>query len=211
MTTSLVVGVAGGSASGKTSVVAEFVRQLGREGVAVLAHDRYYRDLRGLARHARSRHNFDHPTSLETDLLVAHVRDLRAGVAIDAPSYDFTQHLRTDDVDRIEPRPVVIVEGVLVLAEEALRNLMDLRVFVDTPDDVRFERRLRRDVAERGRSPESVHVQWAATVQPMHEEFVVPSRAHADLVIAEGGHNAAGLASVLAEIHKRLAVRQPNR
>ena len=201
----MVIGIAGGSGSGKTTVVSALVRQLGHDLSVVLAHDRYYRDLSSMAAGARADLNFDHPDALETDLLVAHVRDLRDGRSIDAPVYDFSRHVRGERGERVEPRQVLIVEGVLVLTEEALRNLMDLRVFVDTTEHVRFERRLARDVAERGRTPESVRAQYEATVRPMHMRFVEPSRQYANLIVTEGGFNDLDVRRVLRKIRESLS------
>jgi uridine kinase len=186
---SFVIGVAGGSGSGKTTVVRRIVDSLGSEHVTLLDHDRYYRDRNDLRLEERAALNYDHPDSLETDLLVRHVRDLKAGRAVEAPRYDFTRHARLTEIDTLQPRRALIVEGILIFTDSALRELMDIKVFVDTDSDTRFIRRLQRDVAERGRTMESVIDQYQSTVKPMHREFVEPSKRYADVIIPLGGHN----------------------
>ena len=184
-----VIGVAGGSGSGKTTVVRRIVDSLGPEQVTWLDHDRYYRDRNDLRLEERAALNYDHPDALETDLMVEHVRMLRAGQAIEAPQYDFTRHARLAQTDEFLPRRALIVEGILVFTDAALRELMDLKVFVDTDSDTRFIRRLQRDVAARGRTMDSVIDQYQSTVKPMHLEFVEPSKRYADVIIPLGGHN----------------------
>lgn len=184
-----VIGVAGGSGSGKTTVVRRIVDSLGSEHVTLLDHDRYYRDRNDLRLEERASLNYDHPDSLETDLLVRHVRELRAGRAVQVPRYDFTRHARLPETETCQPRRALIVEGILVFTDAALRELMDIKVFVDTDSDTRFIRRLQRDVAERGRTMESVIDQYQSTVKPMHLEFVEPSKRYADVIIPLGGHN----------------------
>ena len=186
---SFVIGVAGGSGSGKTTVVRRIVDSLGSEHVTLLDHDRYYRDRNDLRLEERASLNYDHPDSLETDLLVRHVRELRAGRDVQVPRYDFTRHARLPETETFQPRRALIVEGILVFTDAALRELMDIKVFVDTDSDTRFIRRLRRDVAERGRTMESVIDQYQTTVKPMHLEFVEPSKRYADVIIPLGGHN----------------------
>jgi uridine kinase len=198
-----IIGIGGGSASGKSTLVEQLSRRLGDTRVAVMAYDRYYRDRSALAPDIRANVNFDHPDALETDLLLSHLASLKAGLPVEAPIYDFVRHVRTDRVDRVEPRPIIVVEGVLVLADARLRALMDLRVFVDTEERVRFSRRLERDMAERGRTLESVRAQFDATVQPMHLAFVEPSRHHADVVIRDGGLNDEAVERVAREIQRR--------
>jgi uridine kinase len=168
--------------------------------VAVLAHDRYYRDQRHLTPDARAGLNFDHPEALDTELLVTHLAALQGGRAIEAPVYDFARHVRATDVERVDPKPTILVEGVLVLADDRLRAAMHLKVFVDTQDDERFARRLARDVADRGRTPESVRRQHETTVLPMHRRFVEPSRAHADMIVQDGGFNDAAIERLMAMI-----------
>ena len=184
-----VIGVAGGSGSGKTTVVQRILDSLGSDQVTVLEHDRYYRPRSELRLEDRAGLNYDHPDSLETDLLVEHVRTLRAGRSVEAPRYDFARFVRLADSDTVTPRRAVIVEGILVFTDAALRDLMDIKVFVDTDADTRFIRRLQRDVAERGRTMESVIEQYQSTVKPMHFEFVEPSKRYADVIIPLGGHN----------------------
>src|SRR5688572_15151166 len=184
-----VIGVAGGSGSGKTTVVRRIVDSLGLEHVTLLDHDRYYRDRNDLRLEERAALNYDHPDALETDLMVRHVRELRSGKPVDVPQYDFTRHARLSETETFQPRRTLIVEGILVFTDAALRDLMDIKVFVDTDSDTRFIRRLRRDVAERGRTMDSVIDQYQSTVKPMHLEFVEPSKRYADVIIPLGGHN----------------------
>ena len=185
----LVIGVAGGSGSGKTTVVRRIVETLGLDCVSTLDHDRYYRDRLDLRLEDRTALNYDHPDSLETDLMVRHVAELKAGRAVEAPLYDFARYVRRTTTETVAPRRAIIVEGILIFADAALRAQMDIKVFVDTDDDTRFIRRLRRDVAERGRTMDSVIDQYLATVKPMHLEFVEPSKRYADVIIPRGGHN----------------------
>jgi uridine kinase len=186
---SFVIGVAGGSGSGKTTVVRRIVDSLGPEQVTLLDHDRYYRDRNDLRLEERASLNYDHPDALETDLLVQHVRQLKSGKPVDVPQYDFTRHARLSETESFQPRRALIVEGILVFTDAALRELMDIKVFVDTDSDTRFIRRLQRDVAQRGRTMESVIDQYQSTVKPMHLEFVEPSKRYADVIIPLGGHN----------------------
>jgi len=185
----IVIGVAGGSGSGKTTVVRKIVESIGLEQVTVLDHDRYYRDRNELRLEERASLNYDHPHALETDLMVTHVRELKAGNTVAVPQYDFTRHARLAQTDTFQPHRALIVEGILVFTDAALRDLMDIKVFVDTDSDTRFIRRLRRDVAERGRTMESVIDQYQSTVKPMHLEFVEPSKRYADVIVPLGGHN----------------------
>ena len=186
---SFVIGVAGGSGSGKTTVVRRIVDSLGPDQVTLLDHDRYYRDRNDLRLEERAALNYDHPDALETDLLVRHVRELKSGRPVDVPQYDFTRHARLSETETFQPRRALIVEGILVFTDAALRDLMDIKVFVDTDSDTRFIRRLQRDVAQRGRTMESVIDQYQHTVKPMHLEFVEPSKRYADVIIPLGGHN----------------------
>lgn len=199
MTKPVVIGVAGGTGSGKTRVVREIVQRLG-PGIAVVQHDAYYRDRSGMPPDERARVNYDHPDALETPLLVEHVQALLDGRPIGVPVYDFATHTRTSKVVSVEPRGVVIVEGILVLAEPELRTLMAIRVFVDTDADIRLIRRLRRDMRDRGRTMKSVVDQYLETVRPMHLEFVEPSKRHAHVIIPEGGENFVAVDMLVARI-----------
>ena len=183
------VGVAGGTGSGKTTVAQEIASALPQDKVSILEHDSYYRDLSTVGPEERAAVNFDHPASLETELLVAHITALKAGQAVEVPSYDFTTHARRAETRRVEPTPVVIVEGILVFADAALRAQLDIKIFVDTDADIRVFRCIRRDIEQRGRTFQSVRDQYYRTVRPMHLEFVEPSKRWADVVIPEGGEN----------------------
>ncbi|MBW3666693.1 MAG: uridine kinase [Actinobacteria bacterium] len=198
----LLIGIAGGSGSGKTTIASAVVEGLhGR--VVVIEHDAYYRHRPDLSFEERAGVNYDHPDSLETELLVRHLAALRSGNAVDRPVYDFTRHLRSEETVRVGSGRVIVVEGILVLAEPALRDQLDLKVFVDTDPDLRLARRLQRDIEERGRSLDSVMTQYFATVRPMHLAFVEPSKRHADLIIPEG-FNPAAVATVVELIRSRL-------
>jgi uridine kinase len=208
----VVVGVAGGSGSGKTTVVREILQRLRPDRVGVLHHDAYYRDFAHLPPDTRAGINFDHPDALETGLMVEHLEALLRGEPIEVPIYDFTTHTRTAETVRLGPTDVIIVDGILVLTEPRLRELMDIRIFVDTDADIRFIRRLERDMRERGRSLDSVVTQYLETVRPMHLDFVEPSKRWADVIIPEGGANRVAidmvvtkLAAVLAEAGPRIA------
>jgi len=196
-----VIGVAGGSGSGKTTVVEKIV-EVFESSVARLAHDSYYRDEPGKSLEERQAVNYDHPLALETELLVEHVKKLKRGEGVEEPVYDFVGYRRLEEVKRVEARGVVIVEGILLLDNLALRELLDLKVYVDTPADIRFIRRLTRDIKERGRSMESVVGQYLASVRPMHEEFVEPSKKWADIILPEGGLNQRGMELILARIRE---------
>ena len=185
----ILLGVAGGSGSGKTTVVEEILRGLHPRPVSVIHHDAYYKDLAHIPFEERVEVNFDHPDALETALLVEHLLELKNGKAVDVPVYDFATHTRTERVQRVEPTDVIILDGILVLVEARIRELLDIKVFVDTDADIRFIRRLRRDMRDRARSLESVVEQYLGTVRPMHLAFVEGSRAHADIIIPEGGKN----------------------
>jgi len=201
----VIIGVAGGSGSGKTTVVEEIIRDLGSEAVAFIQHDSYYCDRGDLSYAERAKLNYDHPDALETTLLVEHLTQLRAGRRVEVPVYDFTQHARTALTVGVEPRRVIIVEGILILADRALREMMDIRVFVDTDSDLRILRRIHRDLNERGRSLESVVQQYLGSVRPMHLEFVEPSKRYAHLIIPEGGHNRVAVDMLLTKIRSIVA------
>jgi len=200
----LVIGIAGGSGSGKTTVAQEILQRVGRDQIAFLQHDSYYKDLSGLPPVQRDEVNFDHPNSLETELLIQHISSLRAGMSVEVPIYDFSADSRTGRTFTVEPRRVILVEGILIFTEARLREMFDVKLFVDTDADLRFIRRLERDLKERGRSTESVIEQYQHTVRPMHLEFVEPSKRYADVIIPEGGFNAAALDMVVARIEALL-------
>jgi uridine kinase len=203
----VVIGIAGGTGSGKTTVAHVILERVGADSIAFLAHDAYYRDLSHLSTAQRDMINFDHPDSLETDLLVTHLKSLRNWETVEIPIYDFTTHSRTDQTWKIEPSPVILVEGILIFAEPSLCEVFDVKIFVDTPPDIRFIRRLQRDIQERGRSVDSVIHQYSTTVRPMHLEFVEPSKRVADVIIPEGGLNTVAMDMVVARIESLLSDR----
>lgn len=206
---SVVIGIAGGSGSGKTTVHRQILEQLGPSRIALLDHDAYYLDQSHLDRDQRARVNYDHPASLDTDLMVQHLDELLAGNPIQKPVFDFTDHTRSEETVQVDPRPVVMVEGILVLAEPSLRVRMDIKLYVDADDDIRLMRRIERDMNERGRSLESVMAQYKRTVRPMHLEFVEPSKRHADVIIPRGGKNQVAIDMVLARVQSLLMVDAP--
>ena len=201
----VIIGIAGGTGSGKTTVAQAIYDRVGRDRIEWISHDSYYRNFEGLSYEERTKINFDHPDSLETELLVRHLDVLAKGSSVEVPKYDFATHSRRTDTQRVEPRRVIIVEGILVLAEPELRRRIDIKLFVDTPADIRFVRRLTRDIQTRGRSLDSVVQQYLTTVRPMHEEFVEPSKRHADLIIPEGGENQVALDAIIARVEYLLA------
>lgn len=203
--TPLIVGVAGGSGSGKTTVVSSICENIGDDNLVLLQHDSYYRDLSHLPFEERSKHNFDHPASLETELLIRHINALKQNYSIDMPVYDFKNHIRKEESVSIAPRSIILVDGILIFAEPELRELMDIKIFVDTDDDIRLLRRLQRDISERGRDLESVIQQYQRFVRPMHLEFVEPSKRYADVIIPRGGKNKVALDMVLAMIKSRMS------
>lgn len=207
--TPLVIGIAGGSGSGKTTVANVILQRVGGDRIAYLPHDAYYRDLGDLPYAQRVQVNFDHPNSLETELLIQHVTQLRNWQPIDLPIYDFTTHTRTNRTVTVEPQRVIIVEGILIFGEALLRELFDVKIFVDTDADIRFIRRLQRDITERGRTTENVVRQYLSTVRPMHLEFVEPSKRYADVIIPEGGLNTVAMDMVTARIEALLQQEHP--
>lgn len=207
--TPLVIGIAGGTGSGKTTVAMAILERTGADQVAYIQHDSYYRDLSDLPPAQRENTNFDHPNSLESDLMITHIRQLKAGEAVEVPNYDFTKHARKSETQRVEARSIILVEGILLFTEAKMRELIDIKLFVDTDADIRFIRRLQRDILERGRTTESVIKQYQTTVRPMHLEFVEPSKRYADLIIPEGGYNQVAMDVVLARIEARLRQFQP--
>lgn len=202
---SLIIGICGGTGSGKTTVANRILESVSANEVVFIQQDSYYRNLTDLPLDYRHIANFDHPDALDNDLLVNHVRRLKAGEAVELPLYDFKTHTRMNETRHVEAKPIVIVEGILIYADPRLLEQMDIKVFVDTPDDIRFIRRLRRDLAERGRTIESVIEQYIATVRPMHMQFVEPSKRHADVIIPEGGHNLVSIDLLSGKIRERLA------
>jgi len=198
----VVIGVAGGTGSGKTTVANAILRRVGDGKMSVLFHDAYYRDFVDLPKDVLDRKNFDHPDSLETELLIRHVKALKQGMVVETPIYDFRLHRRAPETRRVEPMRVVLVEGILIFAEPELRKLFDVKIFVDTDADVRLIRRIRRDIAERGRTLESVVEQYQTTVRPMHLEFVEPSKRYADLIVPEGGENAVAMEFLFARLEQ---------
>jgi len=203
-TTPIVVAIAGGSGSGKTTVANAILQRVGSERIAYLPHDAYYRELTGLPPELRQQVNFDHPDSLETDLLIQHIEQLKRWEPIELPVYDFSTHSRTSQTIHVDARRVIIVEGILIFAEAELRKLFDIKIFVDTDPDIRFIRRLSRDISERSRTTESVIKQYLSTVRPMHLEFVEPSKRYADIIIPEGGLNIVAMDMVIARVEGML-------
>ncbi len=194
------IGIAGGTGSGKTTIADVVLRRIGAEHIAFLPHDAYYRDLNDLPLAQRDSVNFDHPDSLDTDLMIEHIERLKTWMTVKVPVYDFTRHERTQETSVVEPHPVILVEGILVFAEPKLRDRFDMKIYVDTPPDIRFIRRLQRDIQERGRSMDSVIQQYETTVRPMHEEFVETSKRFADVIIPEGGLNTVAMDMIVARI-----------
>lgn len=200
----IIIGVAGGTASGKTTVAHRILESVGEKRLAYIEHDAYYRDLSHLPMEERKALNFDHPDALENELLIEHLHALQHGATIAMPVYDFAAYARTSDRKIITPKPVVMVEGMLIFVDKALRDMMDIKIYVDTADDLRFIRRLKRDVESRGRTVEYVIEQYLDTVRPMHLEFVEPSKQFADLIIPRGGHNTTAIQMVVAQIQRML-------
>ncbi len=204
----IVFGVAGGTASGKTTVARAILEAVGASQIAYLPHDAYYKDLADISYDERSRINYDHPDSLDTKLLVSHIKRLMAGKAVHVPVYDFTTDRRTDETILVEPAPIILVDGILIFTKRKLRELMDIKIFVDTDADVRFIRRLIRDINERGRTLDSVVHQYLETVRPMHLKFVEPSKRHADIIIPGGGHNRVAMEMVVSRLQMLIRIRE---
>ena len=207
----MIIGICGGTGSGKTTVANKILQAVGAHEVAFIQQDSYYRNLDELPLDYRQKANFDHPDALDNDLMVEHVRALKAGQGVNLPMYDFKNHLRRKETLRMEPKLITIIEGILIFAEKRLLEEMDIKVFVDTPDDIRFIRRLRRDIAERGRTADSVIEQYLSFVRPMHMQFVEPSKRCADVIIPEGGHNMVSIGLLSGTIRERLAEEQERR
>lgn len=205
MKTPVIIGIAGGTGSGKTTVARAIYDRVGKDRIEWISHDSYYRSFDGLTPEERHKINFDHPDSLESELLARHLDVLSKGSSVDVPLYDFTTFSRKQETLHVEPRKVIMVEGILVLSEPELRKRIDIKLFVDTPADIRFVRRLVRDTKSRGRSLESVVEQYVTTVRPMHEEFVEPSKRHADLIIPEGGENQVAIDAIISRVETLLS------
>jgi uridine kinase len=201
----MIIGICGGTGSGKTTVANRILESVNKRDVAFIQQDSYYRNLSDMPLDFRHAVNFDHPDALDNDLLVEHLQALKAGHGAELPIYDFKNHTRMEETLHIEPKPIIIIEGILIFADARLLAEMEIKVFVDTPDDLRFIRRLRRDIDERGRTAESVIEQYLSTVRPMHMQFVEPSKRHADVIIPEGGHNPVGIDLISGRIRERLA------
>ncbi|HYU31914.1 MAG TPA: uridine kinase [Thermoanaerobaculia bacterium] len=202
--TPFILGVAGGTGSGKTTVARSILDTVGKERIAFIEQDSYYRDVDWTSEAELLAHNFDHPSAIDSDLMVAHLHALKAGHAVEVPIYDFVRHRRTARTRRVEPQPVVLLEGILIFVERLLRDLLDFKIYVDTDADIRLIRRLGRDMSERGRSVQDVLRQYLETVRPMHLEFVEPSKRWADVIIPEGGENKVALEMVVARVEKLL-------
>jgi uridine kinase len=207
----MIIGICGGTGSGKTTVANRILESVGKSEVGFLQQDSYYRNLDQMPLDIHGQINFDHPDALDNDLLVEHLRALKRGESVELPLYEFKSDARKSETFHLEAPAIIIIEGILIFADERLRAEMDLKVFVDTPDDIRFIRRLRRDVAERGRTAESVIEQYLATVRPMHIQFVEPSKRHADVIIPEGGHNLVSIDLISGRVRERIADEQRRR
>jgi uridine kinase len=201
----MIIGICGGTGSGKTTIANRILQSVSADEVVFIQQDLYYRNLKDMPLDYRNAANFDHPDALDSDLLVSHLKKLNAGEPVELPIYDFRTHTRLPDTTPIQAKPIVIVEGILIFAEPRVLEQMDIKVFVDTPDDIRFIRRLKRDIAERGRTLDSVIEQYIATVRPMHNQFVEPSKRHADVIIPEGGHNLVSIDLISGKIREKLA------
>jgi len=201
----MIIGICGGTGSGKTTIANRILQSVSADEVVFIQQDLYYRNLKDMPLDYRNAANFDHPDAIDNELLANHLKKLKAGEPVELPIYDFRTHTRLPDTTPIEAKPIVIVEGILIFAEPRLLEQMDIKVFVDTPDDIRFIRRLRRDIAERGRTLDSVIEQYINTVRPMHNQFVEPSKRYADVIIPEGGHNLVSIDLISGKIREKLA------
>jgi uridine kinase len=201
----MIIGICGGTGSGKTTIANRILQSVSADEVVFIQQDLYYRNLKDMPLDYRNAANFDHPDAIDNDLLANHLKKLNAGEPVELPIYDFRTHNRLPDTTPIEAKPIVIVEGILIFAEPRLLEQMDIKVFVDTPDDIRFIRRLKRDIAERGRTLDSVIEQYINTVRPMHNQFVEPSKRYADVIIPEGGHNLVSIDLISGKIREKLA------
>ena len=204
----MIIGICGGTGSGKTTIARAIVNAVGARNVILVEQDSYYRNLADMPLDERHQANFDHPDSIDSDMLVNHLKRLKAGDPIEMPVYDFVSHTRSDATEHIGPKPVVLVEGILIFAESRVLDLLDVRVYVDTPDDIRLMRRLRRDITERGRTFERTLEQYERTIRPMHFEFVEPSKRHADIIIPEGGQPNVGIEFLCSMVREKLSEEQ---
>ena len=204
----MIIGICGGTGSGKTTIARAIVDAVGAQNVVLIEQDSYYRNLADMPLDERHQAHFDHPDSIDSDMLVNHLIRLKQGLKVEMPLYDFKTHTRSDEIEIIEPKPVVIVEGILIFAEPRVLDLLDVRVFVDTPDDIRLMRRLKRDFTERGRSFERTLEQYARTIRPMHFEFVEPSKRHADIIIPEGGQTGVSVEFLCSLVREKLKQEQ---
>ncbi len=204
----MIIGICGGTGSGKTTIARSIVDAVGRPNVVLVEQDSYYRNLSDMPLDERHQANFDHPDSIDSDMLVNHLMRLKQGLSVEMPLYDFVTHTRSEEIEVIEPKPVVIVEGILIFAEARVLDLLDVRVFVDTPDDVRLMRRLRRDITERGRTFERTLEQYERTIRPMHFEFVEPSKRHADIIIPEGSNTGVTVDFLCSMVREKLNTEQ---
>lgn len=200
----LIVGVAGGTGSGKTTLARTMLKELGNSNAVLIPHDSYYKDNKDLSFEERKNLNYDHPDAFETKLLIDHLKRLQLGDKIEMPTYDYSQHTRSSNSITINPCPVILVEGILVLAESKLRNFFDIKVYVDTDPDIRVLRRISRDISKRGRSFESVREQYLSTVKPMHDAFIEPSKRYADIIVPEGGYNTVALSLLISRLNSYL-------
>lgn len=201
----LIIGVAGGSGSGKTTVVRHIMDSIGETNILLLQHDSYYRDLKHLSFKERTKQNFDHPSSLETELMIRHIKALKNGYQVEVPIYDFTRHIRKEETRQVNAKKVILIDGILIFNEKELRDQMDIKLYVDTDDDIRLLRRIKRDIIERDRELDDVLNQYQKFVRPMHLEFVEPSKRYADIIIPRGGENKIALDMVNALIQEHLS------
>ncbi len=201
----MIIGICGGTGSGKTTLARKIIDTVGRDNVILVEQDSYYRNLADMPLDERRQANFDHPDSIDSEMLVNHLKRLKDGLFVEMPIYDFKTHTRKRETEHIEAKPVVIVEGILIFAEPRILDLLDVKIYVDTPDDIRFIRRLQRDINERGRTVESVIAQYYATVRPMHFEFVEPSKRRADFIIPEGGNPEIGIDFICSKIREEVS------
>ncbi len=201
----MIIGICGGTGSGKTTIARRIIESVGRDNVILVEQDSYYRNLADMPLDERHQANFDHVDAFDNGMLVNHLKRLKQGQSIEMPVYDYKNHVRSEETIHLEPKPVIVVEGILIFSESLVLDLLDVRVFVDTPDDIRFIRRLQRDIVERGRTVDSVIAQYFSTVRPMHQEFVEPSKRHADIIIPEGANTDIGIEFICSKIREEIS------